>query len=51
MEHKRSDIDARNNLVVNESLLQFVSWLVGPLNGEFFDLGQLGGEGLASIGN
>ena len=51
MEHKRPDIDARNYLVVNEGLLKFVSWLVGPLYGELFDLGQLGWEGLASIGN
>ena len=40
------DVDARNNLLVNESLLQLVRLLVALLNGELLDLGQLARERL-----
>ena len=33
------DIDARNNLLVDERLLQLVGLLVAFLNGELLDLG------------
>ena len=38
------DIDARNNLLINEGLLQLVGLLVAFLNWEFLDLRQLARE-------
>ena len=40
------DIDARNNLLVNEGLLKLVRLLVALLNGKLLDLGQLARERL-----
>ena len=40
------DIDARNDLLVDERLLQLVGLLVALLDGELFDLGQLARERL-----
>ena len=40
------DIDARNNLLVDESFLQLVRLLVALLDGELLDLGQFAGERL-----
>ena len=38
------DIDARNNLLINEGFLQLVGLLVAFLNWEFLDLSQLARE-------
>ena len=40
------DIDARNNLLVDESFLQLVRLLVALLDGELLDLSQLARERL-----
>ena len=40
------DIDARNNLLVDESFLQLVRLLVALLNGELLNLSQLARERL-----
>ena len=49
MKHKWPHIDAGNYFIVDESLLQLVRGLVGPLDGELFDLCQLGGEWLVAV--
>lgn len=48
MEHKGPDVDARDNLVVYQSLLQLVGRLITSLDGKFFDLCQLCGERLVA---
>ena len=49
MKHKWPHIDAGNYFIVDESLLQLVRGLVGPLDRELFDLCQLGGEWLVAV--